>query len=77
MSSGKGDKPRPCNKARFDRNYTFIFGQDCKNCNGTGKVREVHEHLGKMDSNKQWNSWSMEDCPFCDGLGRVDKNVRQ
>ena len=24
MSAGKGDTPRPCNKARFDRNFAAI-----------------------------------------------------
>ena len=56
--SGKGCKPRPVNKERFDRNHILAFGKDCKNCVGTGRV-----HSG--------------DCPYCDGLGRVDKYTRQ
>ena len=26
MSAGKGDKPRPINKEKFDENYEAIFG---------------------------------------------------
>ena len=68
--AGKGDQFRPVNKKRFDRNYTYIFGVDCKNCNGTGKVRVIQE-------GKQWHEHPTEDCPFCDGLGRVDKHGRK
>lgn len=27
MSSGKGDKPRPVDKKKFDQNYKKIFGE--------------------------------------------------
>lgn len=73
MSNGKGDRPRPVDQKRYDRNYTYIFGKDCKNCLGTGKVTVVHPHPAKFDPAKTWTSHSTEDCPFCDGLGRVDK----
>ena len=64
MGAGKGDKQRPRNEKNWDRNYVLIFGRDCKNCDGTGKV-----HVVKSDV-------VLEDCPFCKGLGRVDKYAR-
>lgn len=77
MSNGKGDKRRPCNQKQYDRNYIAIFGKDCKNCVGTGKVTVLHPHPSKVDPNKVWNSHSTEDCPFCDGIGRIDKYARK
>lgn len=70
MSNGKGDKRRPCNQKQYDRNYIAIFGKDCTNCSGTGKVRVIYE--GKL-----WHEQPYEDCPFCDGIGRVDKYARK
>ena len=46
MNAGKGDKPRPVDKAKYDNNYKKIFGdkrevigyqgyqgaEDCKDC---------------------------------------------
>jgi hypothetical protein len=31
MSAGKGDKPRPINKKKFDENYDLIFRKKIKN----------------------------------------------
>ena len=68
--AGKGDKRRPYNQKNWDRNYILAFGKDCKNCNGTGKVRVVCE-------GKKWYEQPHEDCPFCNGLGRVDRYDRR
>lgn len=67
--AGKGDKYRPCDKKRFDRNHVMAFGIPCKNCQGTGKVRVIYE--GKL-----WHEQPYEDCPFCDGLGKRDRFAR-
>ena len=64
--NGKGDKPRPCDKKRYDRNYTYAFGIDCWFCNGKGKVLAVKPKCTKE-----------VDCPDCGGLGRVDKRKVQ
>lgn len=69
-NAGKGDKERPCDRKRFERNHIAIFGVDCKNCAGTGKVRVVYD-------GKKWYEQPLEDCPFCDGIGRVDRYARK
>jgi RecJ-like exonuclease len=74
---GKGDKRRPYNQANWDRNYILAFGIDCKNCSGTGKVTQIHLHPDKAGLNTTWKSRSTENCPFCNGLGRVDKHGKQ
>ena len=62
--AGKGDKRRPCDQARYDRNYIAIFGKDCIHCGGLGKTVKA----GYADT------W--EGCFFCKGLGRVDRYAR-
>ena len=63
--AGKGSRPRPTDKKKFDQSWVRIFGRaECKNCFGVGKIRVVGD---KMDSAK------VEDCPFCEGRGKVEK----
>jgi len=66
MSNGKGDKRRPYDQARYDRNYIAIFGKDCWFCNGKGKVLAVKQKCTKE-----------VDCPDCNGIGRIDKHARK
>ena len=53
MSNGKGDRPRPVNKKRFDAGWDRVFGKGRK-----GKLR-----VGKPAKNKTGTGWHT--CPYC------------
>ena len=77
--AGKGCKPRPVDRKTWERNHVLAFGVECRNCQGTGKVSVVHTHPAKFKATgpRYWKSRSTEDCPFCNGLGKVDRFVKQ
>ncbi len=62
---GKGSKPRPCNKERYDRNYEAIFG---------AKEPELTERLDlkrrlKEEAREELNARTSPDGPYWTGPG--------
>ena len=57
-AAGKGDRQRPVDKRKYDRNYLRIYGKKCSSCQGKGY--HYHNDFREM-------------CFRCDGLGYVPK----
>ena len=57
MEAGKGSRPRPVDKKKYDANYLRIFGTECKHCEGKGW---------------RWCKGYQVKCLFCDGIGYSD-----
>jgi len=64
---GKGDTPRPVDKARYDRNYLYIFGSECPRCGGDGAW---HSLVGWAQINP------VVKCPYCNGIGYIEKEEK-
>jgi DnaJ-class molecular chaperone len=56
---GKGDKYRPVDKDKYERNYLRVFGIKCPSCNGSG-FRD--SGIGSLDS-----------CCNCNGIGYIER----
>ena len=66
MSAGKGDKYRPVNAAQYSENFDRIdWRKTCYHCKGKGMVHVYEPDVDDV----RW-----DDCPVCDGDGKIKTN---
>ena len=65
--AGKGDRYRNVDRNKWDEGWIRAFGKSCNICKATGKVRVVSRSDGPDVDCR------FENCPFCHGIGKVEK----
>jgi len=53
----------PSDKKKFDREFLRLYGNKCSKCNGTGEIRDCI----------LYDDWEFHKCPFCNGIGYIEK----
>ena len=70
---GKGDKYRPVDREKYERNWLRLYGKKCSVCDGAGAVTHP------VVSNKTSHSLRVVEttCKACEGIGYVEKSTRK